>query len=162
VGVFSVESRHHKERRGSSEQRVVYQPTRSSDVCYLMITSPTKTVPLQATGPVTPLATSHFPMEAPPYNLSSRAQPSDCLFCQACEGWFGCGKDVDGVHLGNAAAFPTFPQRCGGWGFLRKQNSRRWRLSELLQHIPSFGIESHQEFMSQGDANHFLGFAGRR
>jgi len=40
---------------------------------------------------------------------------SDCLFCQACEGWFGCGKDVDGVHLGNAAAFPTFPQRCGGW-----------------------------------------------
>src|ERR1700689_5230004 len=47
---------------------------------------------------------------------SGVAKWSDCLFCQACEGWFGCGKDVDGVHLGNAAAFPTFPQRCGGWG----------------------------------------------
>jgi hypothetical protein len=50
-------------------------------------------------------------------------QPSDCLFCQACEGWFAWGKSVDRVHLGNAAAFPTFPQRCGGWFFLRKQNS---------------------------------------
>ena len=101
-------------------------------------------------------------LKSGPDTKHQSAEWSDCLFCQACEGWSGCGKGVDGVHLGNAAAFPTFPQRCGGWGFLRKQNSSRWRLSELLQHVPSFGIESHQEFMSQGDANHFLGFAGRR
>ena len=57
--------------------------------------------------------------------------------------------------------FPLSPNAAAA-GFLRKQNSSRWRLSELLQHVPSFGIEAHQEFMSQGDANHFLGFAGRR
>jgi hypothetical protein len=55
-----------------------------------------------------------------------------------------------------------FPPTLRRLVFLRKQNSSRWRLSELLQHIPSFGIESDQEFMSQSDANHFLGFAGRR
>src|ERR1700679_1066001 len=57
--------------------------------------------------------------------------------------------------------FPLSPNAAAA-GFLRKQNSSRWRLSELLQHVASFGVESHQEFMSQGDANHFLGFAGRR
>src|ERR1700728_298500 len=57
--------------------------------------------------------------------------------------------------------FPLSPNAAAA-GVLRKQNSSRWRLSELLQHVASFGVESHQEFMSQGDANHFLGFAGRR
>jgi len=56
--------------------------------------------------------------------------------------------------------FPPTLRRLGYW-YLREQDSSRWHLSELLQHVPSFGIESHQEFMSQSDTNHFLGFAGR-
>jgi hypothetical protein len=57
--------------------------------------------------------------------------------------------------------FPLSPNAAAAGVFLRKQNSSRWRLSQLLQHVPSFCIESHQEFVSQSDANHFLGFAGR-
>jgi hypothetical protein len=54
-----------------------------------------------------------------------------------------------------------FPPTLRRLGYLREQNSSRWRLSELLQHVPSFGIESHQKFMSQSDTNNFLRFAGR-
>jgi hypothetical protein len=57
--------------------------------------------------------------------------------------------------------FPLSPNAAAAGVFLRRQNSSRWRLSQLLQHVPSFCIESHQEFVSQSDANHFLGFAGR-
>ena len=64
--------------------------------------------------------------------------------------------------LGKRGCVSHFPPTLRRLVFLRKQNSSRWRLSELLQHVPSFGIEPHQEFMSQGDANHLLGFAGRR
>jgi hypothetical protein len=48
-------------------------------------------------------------MENASLPLSSRAKPSDCARCQEPEAEFGCGKDVDAIHLENAVRFPLSP-----------------------------------------------------
>ena len=64
---------------------------------------------------------------------------------------------MDVVHLGNARAFPTFPQRWGGY-FLTKTDKSLLRMQ--ITHLSSLCVETDQEFVSYRDANDFWGFAG--
>ena len=52
---------------------------------------------------------------------------SDCLKCQELEVEFGCGKDVDEVHLENALRFPLSPNAAAAEG----SGSQRDRASGL-------------------------------
>jgi len=51
-------------------------------------------------------------------------QPSDCLFCQACEGWFGCGKGVDGSTWETRLRFPLSPNAAAA-GFFKKAKQQQ-------------------------------------
>jgi hypothetical protein len=69
---------------------------------------------------------------------SGGAEWSDCLDCQECDGGFGCGKDVDCVHLENVSVVFHFPPtllrrfHLGRRAGIAATDCRSWRTSRAL------------------------------
>lgn len=83
---------------------------------------------------------------------------SDCLFCQGAE-FEVCGKDGGaGPPWKTLGRFPLSPKPAAAAGLTGSHSAgKRLRIADLA----GLGIEPHQEFVSQSNMDHLLGFSRR-
>ena len=69
------------------------------------------------------------------------------------------GKGGSGLPRKTASVFRFPTSSAAGKATCLESAQQNW-MGKMESHLPCFGIETGKQFMSESDANHFLGFAG--